>query len=323
MKKLVTFILSVIVLLFVSSCSKLEPLEDNYNENEFGYIDIGKDEVKIMQITDLHLTYGFDALDRKTYKLIEALVNQEKPDLIVLTGDLFMSVYGKQILKKFIKFMESLKVPWSYTFGNHEGEYHKMEQIVDIILKTKTEYLYFHYGPKLTNDNTHGYSNYKLKLTNGNYPILNLYLLDTKMNRTDGVISDDYPYDYLTNEQVEWFNNNLATDIVSSLAFMHIPLQQYELYGGKANEKVWAQGEDTGFFQTILNNNKKTLGIFVGHDHLNNHSFYLEEILLAYGISSGFNAYGSQESKGARIITYNYQTNMLDTYIVYNDEVLQ
>ncbi len=317
MKKVIIFILSITTLLALTSCGKVKQLEDNYNEDEFGYIDIGKDEIKIMQLTDLHLTYGFDALDRKTYKLVEAMVLQEKPDLIVLTGDLFMSVYAKRILKKFIKFMESLKTPWAYAFGNHEREYHSMEEIVNILLTAKTNYLYFHHGPKLSDDNTHGYSNYKLKITNGNYPLLNIYILDTKANRTDGVVDDYYPYDYLSYEQVSWFNNHLENDIVKSLAFMHIPLRQYENLTEGLNERVWAQGKETGFFQAILNNDKKTLGVFVGHDHLNNHYFHEQDIMLAYGVSSGFNAYGGNDSKGARIITYNYQTNHLSTYNLF------
>lgn len=323
MKRTILFLLSLLTLLTITACNKVKELEDNYNDESFGYIDVGKNDIKIMQLTDVHLSYGFDALDKKTYKLINALVESEKPDVIVITGDLFMSVYAKRILKKFIKFMETFKIPWAYTFGNHEGEYHSMTEIVNVLLNANTKYLNYHYGPKLSDDNTHGYSNYKLKLTNGNYPLLNLYLLDTKANRIDGVVDKDYPYDYLSIEQVNWYNELVKEDIVDSLAFMHIPLMQYELYEGEKNERVWAQGKDTGFFQAILDNNKKTLGVFVGHDHENNHTFYLDDILLAYGISSGFNAYGENRSKGARIVNYNYDTKVLTTKAVYRDEVLK
>lgn len=324
MKKTFIFIL-ILFLGFLTSCSKGFEFEDNYDEEEFGYINIEKDSIKIMQLTDMHLAYGFDYLDRKTYKLIDALIIKEEPDLIVVTGDVFMSISGKRLFKKFIKFMDSYEIPWTFTFGNHEDEYHNKEIFVEMLMEAKTEYLYFHYGPILSSDKTHGYSNFKLKIMNNENPVMNLYLLDTKADRTDGVEDSRYPYDYLTLEQVAWFKENLENDLVASLAFMHIPLKQYENYDGEEqNETIWSQGEDTGFFQAILDNSKKTLGIFVGHDHLNSFTFYYEDILLGYGLSSGYNAYGTS-AKGARIIKINYFGGYnydLDTYLVYDYEVL-
>lgn len=322
MKKYLILILILISGLFLTSCQKNFELEDNYNNEEFGYIDLKKDDIKIMQLTDIHLSYGFDALDRKTFKLLDKLVSSEEPDLIVVTGDVFMSVYAKRLLRKFIKKMESFKIPWAYTFGNHEREYHSMETIVNVMMKMNTKYLHFHYGPKLSSDNTHGYSNYKLKLMNGTKEILNIYLLDSKANRLDGVVDKDFPYDYLSVEQVNWFSDQLASDSVKSLAFMHIPLIQYMEYDGdEQKEQVWAQGKDTGFFDAIINNGNKTLGVFVGHDHLNSHHFILDDVILAYGVSSGYNAYGGNSTKGARIIEYKFNTNKLSTYKVFEGDL--
>lgn len=320
MKKIFLLLLFSL-LLILSSCGKNITFEDNYNEETFGIIDIGKNEVKIMQITDLHLSYGFDGFDRKTYKMLKLMIEDEKPDVIVLTGDLMMSVFGKRLLKQFIKFMDQFKIPWGYALGNHEGEYHSMKVIADTLYNSNAKYLYYHYGPKLEDDYSHGYSNYKLKLYNGDNPILNLYILDTKANRTDGIKDDLYPYDYLTESQVSWFSNNLANDTVKSFSFMHIPLLQFEDYKGEKNEHIWAQGKDTGFFDAILANGKKNLGVFVGHDHMNNHEFIHSDIMLGYGVSSGFNAYGGNGTKGARFIVYDYDNDSFETYIKFYNEV--
>lgn len=321
MKKIGILILFSLMI-FLTSCQKRIIFDDSYDESPFGIIDLKKDEIKIMQLTDLHYTYGFDGLDRKTNKLVRALIEKEQPDLVVVTGDLFMSIFAKRLLNNFIDLMDELKTPWAYALGNHESEFHDRSVIANILMNSKSEYLYYHPGPKLSNDSSHGYSNYKLSIYNDTNPILNVYILDTKANRTDGVVDKDFPYDYLSTEQVSWFSDNLSTDLVNSLAFMHIPIKQYMEYTGEANEKVWAQGKDTGFFQAILDNGKKTLGVFSGHDHLNQHEFLYKDILLAYGASSGYNAYGAMSSKGARIIEYNYQTNELETYLVYAKEVL-
>ena len=323
MKKLIIFI-NLLLVIFLASCRMQTQLPDNYNDSEFGYLDIKKDNLKIMQLTDLHFTYGFDYLDQKTFRLLNDLIIQQNPNIIVITGDLFMSIFALPILRRFIKFIEDYQIPWTITFGNHEREYHSMEQIVKVLMEAKTNYLYFHYGPKLSDNYSHGYANFKLKITNGSKPIVNLYLLDTKANRTDKIKDKRFPYDYLSLEQVEWYKTELTNDTVGSLAFMHIPLKQFLNYDGDdINETIWAQGRDTGFFDAIITSGKKTKGVFVGHDHLNRFSFYYEDILLAYGFSSGYNAYGSV-NKGARIIELTYLAPFdyeIETYLVSDVEV--
>ena len=76
--------------------------------------------------------------------------------------------------------MDKYNIPWTFVFGNHEADYQKIEKSLNTILKTKTKNLYFHKGPKLSDNNTHGNSNFILKITNNNKPILNLYLFDSK-----------------------------------------------------------------------------------------------------------------------------------------------
>src|SRR5690554_2699459 len=120
MKRIILFSLIIVFLGFLTSCNSNITLIDNYNDESIEIFNINKDEVKIMQLTDIHLTYGFDYLDKKTYKLINNLITNENPDVIVITGDLFMSIIAPRLLKDFIKFIEKYKIPWTLTFGNHE-----------------------------------------------------------------------------------------------------------------------------------------------------------------------------------------------------------
>lgn len=320
MKKTIIFLTLILLSISLISCSEKSIIEP-YDDTTFGYIDINKDDIKILQLTDLHLTYGFDYLDKKTYKLIDKLIKYESPDVIVITGDVTMTIIAKNVIKQFIIHMDKYNIPWTFLFGNHEADYHNIESIVKVIYKIKTKNLYFHPGPILSNNNTHGASNFKLKITNGNKPILNLYLLDSKANRIDGVVDEDFPYDYLSIEQVKWYKEEVETDLVDSLLFVHIPLMQYLEYDGQIGEKIWPQGKDTGLFNEIITNNK-TLGVFVGHDHLNDFEFIYEGILLAYGRNTGYNAYGT-DNKGARVITYNFNSKALNTYIVLDSEVMK
>ncbi|WP_026391509.1 metallophosphoesterase [Haploplasma modicum] len=315
MKKLLIVSLSLIFLttlfyLTVFSFDKQE-LADDFSNSSIQDVTINKDNLKILQLTDLHLTYGFDYLDRKTYKLIDTIIKQEKPDLIVFTGDLVMSIYAKFLIKDFIKKIDKYNIPYTFTFGNHEMEYHTMEQIVNSIKRVKTKNLIFHQGEKLSDDNTHGYSNFKIKinLTNRSFYI---YMLDTKANRTDNVISDN-KYDYLSLEQVDWFYRQAKLDDGKNLVFMHIPLVEFLDYEGIPNETIWTQGKNTGLFSKLVEVGK-TLGVFVGHDHTNEFEFYKDNIMLAYGRNSGYNAYGTNK-KGGRIIMINNLDN-ISTYLV-------
>ena len=58
------------------------------------------------------------------YDRIASTVEEAKPDLIIITGDI---VYGEfddkgTSLDGFISFMESLGIPWAPVFGNHDNE---------------------------------------------------------------------------------------------------------------------------------------------------------------------------------------------------------
>lgn len=326
MKKVLIALILIVSSISLVSCRNKDLITNNTDSLT---INVSQENIKIMQLTDLHLTYGFDHQDRKTYKLIDKLIITEKPDVIIVTGDLFMSIHGRRVFKQFIKFMDGYDIPWSLVFGNHEAEFMDMELVLDTLLSVKTKNLYFAINDKVKNNSKNGFSNFRLELKYNDNSILNLYLLDTKLNRTDGIVEKNNNYDYLSNDQVNWYKRLVKDDTVNSLAFMHIPLRQYLEYDKKEgmDEPVHAQAVDTGFYDAMTNpeeGNYKTLGVFSGHDHLNNFSFRLNndsrEPLLAYGLTSGYNAYG-KGSKGARIINYNNTTELIDSYLVFDKEL--
>ena len=68
--------------------------------------------------------WGPDKMEDRCFGYIRETVEETKPDLILLTGDL---VYGKYddagtSLTALITFMESLGVPWAPVYGNHDAE---------------------------------------------------------------------------------------------------------------------------------------------------------------------------------------------------------
>ena len=111
---------------------------------------------------------------------------------------------------------------------------------------------------------------------------------------------------------------------ISSLAFFHIPLQQYrtayELYLAGSDEVTYHFGKnvesfshmfsissyDSAFFDKMVSLGSTT-GTFCGHDHYNNASITYKGVRLTYGMSVDYLAMPGiskhTEQRGAELIT--------------------
>ena len=314
MKKLLIIAL-LASLSILTGCSSVDNII-NYTDDTPFEIDMSSDSLKILQLTDLHLTYGIDSNDRKTFEAIDTSVNNEDYDLIVLTGDMTMSISSKLLFRKLVKHMESLETPWTFIFGNHENDYAEYTDYLNLI--DDCEYLYFKVGPELESG---GVGNFRILFNHDGVPFYTLYFMDSHAERTV-YTEEEGEYDYVKESQVLWAETHLSEDTTDSVMYMHIPLRQFidpDTYEGTFDEdKVYAQGVDTGLFDVLVEQNK-TKGVFVGHDHLN--EFTLDGVLLAYGQISGYNAYGNLP-RGGRVVEVNSSGEM-STYIVYVSEVSQ
>lgn len=287
-----------------------------YSDDEPFILQMASDQLNILQLTDLHLTYGIDANDRKTLDGIRSLVEDADYDLIVITGDLMMSVTAPSLFGRLVRFMESLETPWTFVFGNHETDYDKYTAFLDQL--TDCEYLYFKVGPQLDQG---GVGNFRIVFEKDGVPFYTLYLMDSHTER-ETYTEVEGEYGYVHASQVAWATAHLETDTTDSIFYMHIPLRQFidpETYTGTFGEdKVYPQGIDTGLFDALVAEGK-TKAVFVGHDHLNNFEFTLDGILLAYGQITGYNAYGDLP-RGGRVAHID-KDGILTSYIVLESEV--
>ncbi len=289
-----------------------------YSDDEPFTIEMKNDSLKILQLTDLHLTYGVDAYDRATFQCIETLVQSDDFDLVVITGDMSLSPLGPKLFSKLIEVMESLQVPWTFVFGNHETDYNDYQDYLSRI--KNTEYLYFKAGPQLDEG---GVGNFRIVFTKDDVPFYTAYFLDSHAER-EVYTEEEGIYDYIHASQVSWYQGHVSTDTTGSVMFMHIPLRQFidpiDYTGLFLEDKVYPQGIDTGMFDAITTYGRTT-GVFVGHDHLNNFSFVLDHVLLAYGQITGYNAYGDLD-RGGRVIEVS-QSGAMDTYILLEKDVIE
>ena len=88
-------------------------------------------DFKVVQLTDIHIGGGLFSLkkDAKAMNAVAAMITAEKPDLVVLTGDMVYPVpfqagtFNNEISTKLlITLMEKLGVYYTVCFGNHDSE---------------------------------------------------------------------------------------------------------------------------------------------------------------------------------------------------------
>lgn len=270
---------------------------------------------RVMQLTDLHLAdlgrQGDKDVNDSTFSLIHTLAEEEKPDIIVLTGDnVWGAASADSLWTALGACLESTGVPYAFTFGNHDGENSLGNaEIFHRFIEPLPNNLTFDV------DGLSGVGNCDLPVMSSDSSRVAwvLYLLDSHNYRKDR--SFGY-YDFIKHDQVDWHRakadeyqaaNNGVT--VPSLMFFHIPLWEFESvrwsypHVGNSFEGVIGSNVNSGLFSSILDKGD-VVGVFVGHDH--NNDFFINaagNIMLAYGRKTGYMpAYTEVLDRGVRII---------------------
>ena len=160
---------------------------------------------KIVQFTDIHLQYDSYRSDSVLVMMKTVLV-REKPDLVMLTGDVVGSDNRKKAWLKVAQVMIDAKTPWAAMFGNHDAEYElTKQQTMDAI--AGLPYNLTVSGPK----EIAGAGNYVLAIqssSSGETAAL-CYVLDvSQTNRPPENHSGIY--EWIDDSQIQWYKNQSA-----------------------------------------------------------------------------------------------------------------
>lgn len=281
---------------------------------------------KILQFTDLH--YGENILkDTLSVKQQELLLDWEKPNLVVLSGD---SVSGnpnkdfEESWKMLTGPMKKRNIPWAYTNGNHDVE-GKLNGSQIVELDRKYGGLTLH-GPL----GTTGASNYVLPVLSSDEKTLaaNVFFFDSMRKGCHG--NEGYGCVHL--DTIQWYRQKSTEirqrfgKIIPAVSFLHIPFFEFidvwnlkDCYGRK-EEKVCCSYRNSGLF-TAMVEQKDIKSVFCGHDHKNDYHGYLNDILLGYGRKTGYGGYAPNPSmqRGARVIEIDEISNNQTTWIRQED----
>ena len=281
-------------------------------------------QFKIMQLTDLHWVEADDyqSFNDSTYHLIKTMIEAEKPDLVIITGDVMVGWNVKKGWEKLAALFAEKKLPFAVTMGNHDEESDMNNPQILSLLQTFPYQLTYDAEPGLS-----GSGNCALPIwsSDGKKEKWLLYLFDSHNN----TVNRSYGYyNWIKQDQIAWYRrtgdsyaSRLGT-YLPSLAFFHIPLQEYNAaqwgcteYGEK-QESICCSNINSGLFAAFIEQ-KDVIGVFTGHDH--NNDFLIDvdgNIALAYGRKTGYaSAYHEVLERGVRIIQLHEEEAGFDTYV--------
>uniref|UniRef100_UPI0032178E28 metallophosphoesterase family protein n=1 Tax=uncultured Draconibacterium sp. TaxID=1573823 RepID=UPI0032178E28 len=278
---------------------------------------------KIIQFTDLHYISAekYKEKNDSTLALMRTLIEEEKPDLVIITGDVVVSAPAVKAWKEVVKPMTDLKVPFAVTFGNHDVETDcTKNEIVELLDE---------YPLSLTrNDDAslpgEGNCALPVKSSDGAKDCWVLYLFDSQAYSGNKHVKG---YDWIKFEQIQWYRETRElyskdrNTTIPALAFFHIPLPEFEVAGkgsetlGNKHEYVYPSNINSGLFASFVEEND-VKGVFVGHAHNNDFVGLLNGILLGHGRKTGYvSAYHELLERGGRVIELFEDNTKFNTYI--------
>lgn len=149
----------------------------------------GKD-FKILNLADIQYSDVKDIGKRSyTEETIKTLIEQEKPDLILMTGDQTWTATQRSSIKSLIKFMDSFKIPWAPVFGNHDGEGNADKNWLADRYE-ESEYCLFKKGP----NNIVGVGNYIINIMEGDKIVESIIMMDSGVWRNYPDESEHFMY---------------------------------------------------------------------------------------------------------------------------------
>lgn len=288
-------------------------------------------------------------LDPRTAALLEAVLDDIQPDFVVFTGDNVRAGPEtpddvRQAIRAFVGPVEERGIAWAVTFGNHDEDHTpKTGWDKEAMLAYYRSFPHNRNQPSIPG--VHGTGNMVLTVagSRSGAPVLAVWLLDSGRYVPDilagQALRDDglRTYDWIRPSQIAWYvrtSEGLEQRWgrpVPGLMFFHIPLWEFHLMWenrhnhavvGEKNEEVAPGAFNSGLFAAVLERGD-VVGIFVGHDHVNDYVGDYFGVRLGYAANAGFGTYGLEgeerdRMRGARVFRFREENpRAFETWMVW------
>ena len=289
-------IFCAVVLAMAMACSRQaeQPTDPELRFGEDG-------KFKIAQFTDMHLGYDRREVFDQTVEMMMDIIETEKPDLVVLSGDIVTGNQMKECFEHLLTPLDEKKVPFLYLMGNHEREGElpcwEMAQAVTS------------HPASLNTMHSGNLDDVAIRILSADGKRISavVYGMDSNDYST---VPDHWDYGWITHTQIDWYRNKSQAFTrgngnlpVPSYTFLHIPLTEYAEADkdghliGLNNEGVFSPELNSGML-AAMEECADVHGVFCGHDHSNDFVSKLGAVAHVYGRCSG----DGHPNRGARII---------------------
>lgn len=291
-------------------------------------------QFKIMQVAD---TQEGKNVSPDLLNLLNAAMEEEKPDLVVYSGDQIWNIASfkgnknlvREVLFRLTEPAHSRGIPFTICFGNHDRQTGVSNEEQFEIYKTI---------PCFAGESAQGVdgvANHVIEIADGEEIKFLLYCIDSHTSLKIG-------YDHVHKNQIEWYRNirdeykEKTGKYIPSIVIQHIPVpevvelmtevkkgtkgavQGFRNHAGKwyvlDRTKVNAEGfmrespadpmENGGQLEAMAEKGD-VKGIYFGHDHINSFNGKVKGIDLGYTQGAGFHVYGPGLDRGVRMINLN------------------
>ena len=258
-------------------------------EEEIASLPFRNGKFKIVQLTDTHFIGG-DARSQRAFDNVAEVLDAEKPDLVIHTGDIIFAKPARE----------------------------NLTQILSLItcLNTAVKPM-------------HGASNYAITINSADgKKQWALYLFDTGNKAKE--FPELKSYDYIHADQLDWYRQTSKKlkagndgSPLPSLAFMHIPIMEY-LEGlsdsrrqirGNLGENPCSPIINSGVF-VAMREEGDIKAVSCGHDHDDDYVMKWRGLYMMYGrYSGGDTVYNNLKPTGARIFELTEGSSSFKTWI--------
>lgn len=290
-------------------------------------LQFGKDgALKIAQFTDVHFDLGTEyrrAQAEKTLVRMEYILSEEKPDLVVFSGDVVTGKPAAEGWRRLLDVVKKHQIPFCVVLGNHDAEQDISRAEIGRIVTS--------YPLSLNTLNADGELDDKtLEIGGKKGTAAVIYCLDSHdYSLLEGVEG----YGWFTQEQLAWYRERSAAltaensgKPLPALAFFHIALPEYvaawrnpeNTHIGRAAEDECPGALNPGMF-AAMRACGDVMGMFVGHDHDIDYVVAEKGIALGYGRFSGDDTTYNNLRPGARLLVLTEGKRGFGTWIREGD----